>query len=60
MVVLVNPQSTREEPNFYNAVKDELINPFTPKGFPTDEWNHLVLDRVKSKSAIWHSWEGKG
>ena len=36
------------------------LNPFTLQGFPTDEQNHLVLDRVKSISAIWHSWELKG
>ena len=34
-----------------------VVNPFTPKGFPIDEENRLALDRVKSISVIWHSWE---
>ena len=32
------------------------LNPFTP----IDKQNPLALDRVKSLSAIWHSWEVKG
>ena len=26
----------------------KIFNPFTPEGFPIDEYNHLALDRVKS------------
>ena len=26
----------------------DLLNPFMPKEFPIDEWNHLAFDRVKS------------
>ena len=39
---------------------DAVVNPLPPKGFPIDEYNGLALDRVKSISANWHSWEGKG
>ena len=31
-------------------VKGDSFNPFTAKGSPFDELNHLVLDRVKSIS----------
>ena len=36
------------------------VNPLSPKGFPIDEENRLALDRVKSISAIWHSYSLKG
>lgn len=35
-------------------------NPFTSEGFPTDEYNCLVLDRVKSISGTCRSWKGEG
>ena len=39
---------------------DVVVNPLPPKGFPIDKYNHQALDIVKSVSANWHSWEGKG
>ena len=32
-------------------VPSKEFNPFTPKGFPIDEYNRLALDRVKSISS---------
>ena len=32
----------------------DVVNPFTPEGFPIYESNSLALDRIKSISAIWH------
>ena len=33
---------------------------YLPRGFPLTSKNRLALDRVKSISANWHSWEEKG
>ena len=40
--------------------KKIAYNPFLPKRFPMDEENRLALDKLKSISANWHSWAGKG
>ena len=42
----------RKEKLFYNLLSCFGFNPFTPKGSPFDEWNRLVLDRVKSIKSL--------
>ena len=37
---------------FNGDIGFDVVNPFTAKGFPIDELNRLVLDRVKSITAL--------
>ena len=37
-----------------------FLNPFLPKGFPIDKYNHLALDRVKSNKCQLTLTGGKG